>query len=186
MMLPAKPPPAWDRRGRFTAGGTAETLDDIAGAGIRHPALGLAMAVSCFSLIGLPLTVGFFGKLYLIRPALDAKLYWLVILTMVNAAISAGYYLRIVGTMFLRPETANGFDSGESEPVSVPQSAPVMAAIVLSCGATLLFGIVLPATSILDNGASIAAKIDYPPNDPMRDAQPAPSPQVRNSDSDGD
>ena len=61
------------------------------------------MAVSCFSLIGLPLTVGFFGKLYLIRPALDGRFYWLVVVTVVNAAISAAYYLRIVATMFLRP-----------------------------------------------------------------------------------
>ena len=47
------------------------------------------MAACCFSLIGLPLTVGFFGKLYLIRPALHSQLYGLVVLTMINAAISA-------------------------------------------------------------------------------------------------
>ena len=63
------------------------------------------MAVCCFSLIGLPLTVGFFGKLYLIQPALDVgtrQMNWLVVITMVNAAIGAAYYLRIVATMFLR------------------------------------------------------------------------------------
>jgi NADH-quinone oxidoreductase subunit N len=62
------------------------------------------MAVCCFSLIGLPLTIGFFGKLYIIRPALQGHLYWLVVITMINAAISAGYYLKIVAAMFLRPE----------------------------------------------------------------------------------
>src|SRR5688500_10380194 len=50
-----RPPPAT----------TAETFEDLAGQGRRHPLLGLAMAVCCFSLIGLPLTVGFVGKFYL-------------------------------------------------------------------------------------------------------------------------
>ncbi|MBC8107668.1 MAG: NADH-quinone oxidoreductase subunit N [Anaerolineae bacterium] len=182
MMLPAKPPPAWDRRGRFTAGGSAETLDDIAGAGIRHVGLGLAMAIACFSLIGLPLTVGFFGKLYLIRPALDAKLYWLVVITMINAAISAAYYLRIVGTMFLRPETsASAFDSGESEAASIPHSVPVATAIILSCAATVLLGTVFPTTNILDQVARTGSTIDYAPNDPARDTQPAPG-QVQRTD----
>ena len=48
---------------------SAETFEDLAGMGRKHVVLGLAMAVSCFSLIGLPLTIGFFGKLYLIGPA---------------------------------------------------------------------------------------------------------------------
>ena len=51
---------------------SAETFDDIAGAGRRHPALGLAMAVACFSLTGLPLTIGFFGKF----KVADAALWW--------------------------------------------------------------------------------------------------------------
>ena len=65
---------------------------------------GLAMAVSCFSLIGLPLTAGFIGKLYLLLPAFRGGNYWLAVITLVNAAISAAYYLKIVGTMFLRLE----------------------------------------------------------------------------------
>src|SRR5205085_5192432 len=83
---------------------SAETFDDLAGQGRAHPALGLAMAVSCFSLIGIPLTVGFFGKLLLIKPALDRAFYGLVIITMINAAISAAYYLKIIAAMFLLAE----------------------------------------------------------------------------------
>src|SRR4029453_17887968 len=54
----------------------AETFEDLAGQGRRHIGLGLAMTVSCFSLIGIPLTVGFFGKLLLIYPALYGGLNW--------------------------------------------------------------------------------------------------------------
>ncbi|HEY8666917.1 MAG TPA: NADH-quinone oxidoreductase subunit N, partial [Tepidisphaeraceae bacterium] len=65
---------------------SAETFEDLAGEGRKHPALGLAMAVCCFSLTGLPLTIGFFGKLFLIKPALDVgtrSMNWLVVITMV-------------------------------------------------------------------------------------------------------
>src|SRR5205823_11974115 len=119
MLLPARPVRNWS--GRVTPvppATTAETFEDLAGQGRRHPALGLAMAVCCFSLIGLPLTVGFFGKFYLIRPALHSHLYWLVVITMINAAISAAYYLRIVATMFLRGGSRD--DAVADEPPDVP------------------------------------------------------------------
>src|SRR5215208_3134366 len=83
--------------------GSAETFDDLAGQGRRHVGLGLAMAVACFSLIGIPLTVGFAGKVFLIVPALRGGMTILVIILVINAAISAAYYLRIVAALFLRP-----------------------------------------------------------------------------------
>ena len=49
--------------------GAAETYEDIAGQGRKHRRSGLAMAVCCFSLTGLPLTIGFLGKVLLIKPA---------------------------------------------------------------------------------------------------------------------
>src|SRR5213079_2797403 len=58
---------------------SAETYEDLAGQGRRHVGLGLAMAVACFSLTGLPLTVGFAGKVFLIVPALRGGMTILVI-----------------------------------------------------------------------------------------------------------
>ena len=80
---------------------------------------GLCMSVCCFSLTGIPLTVGFMAKLMIIKPALAAAvapvktgmisvrpaMAWLAAIVMVNAAISAAYYLRIVATMFLQGRT---------------------------------------------------------------------------------
>jgi len=156
MLIPAKPGRSWSGRVTPTPPATtAETFEDLAGQGRRHPVLGLAMAVSCFSLIGLPLTVGFFGKLYLIQPALDSKLYWLVVITMINAAISAGYYLRIVGTMFLRSE-----EDDAVMPAPLAPAFAIRAAVVLSVFGTVLFGAVIPATQVLVNGATNAAQIE--------------------------
>jgi NADH-quinone oxidoreductase subunit N len=152
---------------------TAETFEDLAGQGRRHPLLGLAMAVSCFSLIGLPLTVGFFGKLYLIKPALDGRFYWLVIITVVNAAISAAYYLRIVATMFLRPDpiTAEAMESdiadaaveGTAAESFARRAFPIVAAVAISVFLTLFFGAFFPATGQLTERALDAAKSDLQP-----------------------
>jgi NADH-quinone oxidoreductase subunit N len=135
---------------------TAETYDDLAGQGKRHVALGLAMAVCCFSLIGIPLTVGFLGKVYLIQPALASGLTWLVVITMVNAAISAAYYLRIVATMFLRP-APDGLAALAHAPF------PLSVAIVLSVAGTLLFGTFVPATEGLTRDVQRAAGLATPP-----------------------
>jgi NADH-quinone oxidoreductase subunit N len=161
---------------------SAETFEDLAGTGRNHVALGLAMAVCCFSLIGLPLTVGFFGKLYLIRPALQAaeaegssRMNWLVVITMINAAISAAYYLRIVGTMFLRPEPTSvdadvapatnmgtlEYSTGGANPrVAERIPMPLAIALGISVFGTLLFGTLPPATQVLDLRATTATGIE--------------------------
>jgi NADH-quinone oxidoreductase subunit N len=164
---------------------TAETYDDLAGQGKRHVALGLAMAVCCFSLIGIPLTVGFFGKVYLIQPALASGLTWLVIITMANAAISAAYYLRIVATMFLRPAPDAELGSA-AEPVYARHHAaphglaaiahapfPLSMAIVLSVAGTLMLGTVVPAIEALTRDVQKAAGLATPPP-AVTAAPPAP------------
>ena len=146
---------------------TAETFRDIAGAGRRNVGLGLAMAVCCFSLIGLPLTVGFLGKVFLIRPALDAGQTILVVITVINAAISAAYYLRIVAAMFL-PADADAADADDAAAKAQPsiRTAPVLAAVFLSVLGTLLFGMIFPATTRLSQQVNQAARLENPPLTP--------------------
>lgn len=181
------------------AGTSAETFDDLAGQGRRHPALGIAMAVCCLSLTGLPFTVGFFGKVFLIKPAwqvaqqqpeVRTRMWWLVVLLVVNAAISAGYYLRIIAAMFLRPEPAPaappaaGFEgSPRTRPVFAEEAAPaarpwpILAGVALSVIGTLVFGIYFPATNGLAVDAQ-TAQIEptgyVPPT--AQAAPPAPQP----------
>jgi NADH-quinone oxidoreductase subunit N len=133
---------------------TAETFDDIAGLGRHHVLLGLAMAICCFSLTGMPLTIGFLGKYFLLEPALSAPgLKWLAILLMVNAAISAAYYLRIVGTMFLKSD-APGVETEEPARVSIP--APIAVAIALSVVGTVLLGVYFKGVTQLHDFAKDA------------------------------
>ncbi len=81
-------------------GDEAQTYDDIAGLGQRHPLLGVIMLISVLSLVGLPPMVGFLGKIYLFGSAIQHGYIWLVIIAVLNSAISAVYYLRIIGACY--------------------------------------------------------------------------------------
>lgn len=91
------------------AGREAETLDDIAGVSAQAPLAALAFAICIFSLMGLPPTGGFVGKLYLLGSAFSvagdhpfrAGLMALAMIGVLNAAIGAAYYLRIIGAVYM-------------------------------------------------------------------------------------
>jgi NADH-quinone oxidoreductase subunit N len=80
-------------------------VDDWAGLGSQHPAVALAMTILLLSFGGIPPTGGFFGKFYIFKAAMevyDGQLLWLVVVGVVNSAISIYYYLRIVTAMYFR------------------------------------------------------------------------------------
>ncbi len=77
-------------------------LNSFAGLGSRSPARAAAMGVLMLSLTGIPPTVGFFAKLYVLLAAVDAGLAWLAVILVLNAAMAAFYYLRVVVYMYMR------------------------------------------------------------------------------------
>jgi NADH-quinone oxidoreductase subunit N len=80
-------------------------IDDWAGLGSRHPAVALAMTILLLSFGGIPPTGGFFAKFYIFKAAMevyDGQLLWLVVVGVINSAISIYYYLRIVSAMYFR------------------------------------------------------------------------------------
>lgn len=151
---------------------TAETFEDLAGLGKNHPALGLGMAVCCFSLTGLPLTVGFLGKVYLIAPALEAQMPWLVGLTLLNAAISAAYYLKIIATLFVRPLPAHAIADEAAEPIKTVRSAPLSLGVGISVAATLGLGLIWPLTDALTRRLGSAGRTLTQPVGPQGRAAP--------------
>ena len=84
------------------AGRVPQTYDDLAGYGKRNPFQALMMTLFMFSLIGLPLTGGFIGKLQIFSAALDGGWVWLTVIGILNSALSAYYYLRVVMFMYMR------------------------------------------------------------------------------------
>ncbi|HEX4124600.1 MAG TPA: NADH-quinone oxidoreductase subunit N, partial [Tepidisphaeraceae bacterium] len=162
-------------------GMSAETYHDIDGQGRTHIVLGLAMAVCCLSLTGIPLTIGFWGKVLLIKPIFAAagdgggqtRMIWLGVIMVVNALVSAGYYLNIIRRMFL------GDESGAAEMPAPPPhvSTSLTLAIGLSVCGVLVVGIV-PAAM---NGLSDKADVQPAPAIAAAPSAPAASAAVASS-----
>jgi NADH-quinone oxidoreductase subunit N len=86
-------------------GGAGEryvTMEDYAGLGRRSPLLAAILTIFLLSLIGIPMTGGFFAKFYVFSAALQANLVGLTIIGLLNSAVGAYYYLRIIVVMYMR------------------------------------------------------------------------------------
>lgn len=81
-------------------------IEDFAGLMQRQPLVAGALTIFLFSLIGIPLTGGFFAKFYVFKAALDSNLTWLTVLGLLNSAVAAFYYLRVLVVMFMKPAPA--------------------------------------------------------------------------------
>ncbi len=106
----------YDRRTEF---------EDYAGIGFRSPVLSFSLSLFMLSLLGLPLTAGFIGKVLVFRPALEAGntlLTIMVIAAAFNTAISAYYYLRLIVVMFFKERTTDWAE---------PKMPPAFAAVLL-------------------------------------------------------
>ncbi|HVG33324.1 MAG TPA: NADH-quinone oxidoreductase subunit N [Pyrinomonadaceae bacterium] len=80
-------------------------VEDYNGIGFRAPTLAFALSLFLLSLLGMPLTAGFMGKIMVFRAALNEGYYGLVVIAVLNTAISAYYYLRLIIVMFFRERT---------------------------------------------------------------------------------
>jgi NADH-quinone oxidoreductase subunit N len=121
------------------AGERYVTIDDYAGLGRRSPILAATLTVFLLSLIGIPITGGFFAKFYVFSAALKSNLVWLTIIGVVNSAIAAYYYLRVIVVMYMR-------DAVDTAPLP-PMRAPLAVALTVSVAATIYLG-VLPERAL--------------------------------------
>jgi NADH-quinone oxidoreductase subunit N len=110
------------------------TLEDYAGLGRSSPILAGTLTIFMISLIGIPITGGFFAKFYVFSAALQSNLVWLTIIGVINSAIGAYYYLKIIVVMYMR-------EAREEVPV-LPIPLALRAALALTLGATVYLGIV--------------------------------------------
>lgn len=108
----------------------------LRGTGAAMPVLAGFMALFLFSLSGIPPLAGFFGKFLIFRSILDGGLAWLAAVLVVNSAVSAYYYLRIVVTMYFQQRP---------QEVHAPQSSPAMQVGMVLAGVMVLAIGVFPA-----------------------------------------
>ncbi len=120
-------------------GGAGEknlSLDDYAGLSQRQPWVAAALSVYLLSLLGLPVTAGFFGKFYIFKAAVNSHLLWLAVLMAINSVIGAYYYLRVIVVMYMR-------DPSTEAPAAAPVGFPLTVSFVLAFTVvgTLYFGL---------------------------------------------
>ena len=111
-----------------------QSIEDFAGLASRQPRTAALLSIFLLSLIGVPLTGGFFGKFYIFKAALESHLVWLTVLGLLNSAVAAYYYLRILVMMYMR-------EPGEAVRVVEPLPAGLGGALVLCAIGTLVLGI---------------------------------------------
>ena len=116
-----------------SAGERYVTLEDYSGLGRRSPLLAATLTIFLLSLIGIPITGGFFAKFYVFSAALQADLVGLVIIGVLNSAIGAYYYLRVIVAMYMREPR------GEVAVSSVPVGLGT--ALAISVLATIYLGV---------------------------------------------
>jgi NADH-quinone oxidoreductase subunit N len=109
-------------------------IEDLAGLAWKQPLTAALFSIFLLSLIGVPLTGGFFGKFYIFKAALDANLVWLVVLGLLNSAVAAYYYLRILVVMYMK-------EPGEATASLTAPGAGIQATLWASALGTLILGI---------------------------------------------
>jgi len=118
-----------------------ETVDDLAGLRETHPTSALLLGIFLLSLIGLPLTAGFVGKLFLFLAALSTPaeapmqnlFRVLAVVGAVNAAIAAYYYVRVLNAIFLRTSLV--------APTPTVRFSPLLIVAIVCALMTVVFGV---------------------------------------------
>lgn len=136
--------------------------DDVAaveGLGRDRPFLAWPLTIAMLALAGLPGTVGFMGKLFLIEAAVGGDYTWLGVMIVIGSMISLAYYLRVVAAIWMRPAPrvapaiAGGSPDSDPRRAVAPGRTPagtpsggrcalVVGAIVLAAAATVFFGVI--------------------------------------------
>src|SRR6266849_5209351 len=111
------------------------TLEDYAGLSQRHPVVAATLSLFLLSLLGLPVTAGFFGKFYIFKAAVNSNLIWLAVLMAVNSIIGAYYYLKFIVAMYMREP------SEDSTPAIAVFPLTVNLVLTITALGTVYFGL---------------------------------------------
>ena len=139
--------------------GQGDDISSLYGLGAERPLLAWPMTIAMLALAGIPATAGFFGKVFLIRAAVDNEYGWLGVAIVVGSAISLAYYLRVIAAVWMRapseavaaraavpaagsrPAIAGGSQEADA-PVRPRRVQPEVAFVAVLCAlATVAFGV---------------------------------------------
>jgi NADH-quinone oxidoreductase subunit N len=128
-----------------------DSIRAVQSLGQERPLLAWPLTISMLGLAGLPATVGFIGKLYLIEALVEGDYTWLAVFIAVGTMISLAYYLRVVAAMWMRPA---GEAAGATPAIAgaAPEADPIdpgagrrwylAGPALLAAAATIFFGVI--------------------------------------------
>ncbi len=120
------------------AGFESDRLDDLKGLNERDPWFAALMLIVLFSMAGVPPTVGFFAKFYVLKAVIDVELVWLAVVAVVFSIVGAFYYLRAIKLMYFdAPEASVAIE--DTPGMRVVLSTNALAILALGIYPTALF-----------------------------------------------
>lgn len=122
--------------------GEPERLADYRGLFWRRPWLAAVFSLMLLSLAGIPLTMGFVAKFYVIAASVESSLWFLLALVIVGSAIGLYYYLRVLVTLYL---PVDGL-----APAVRPTRVPAPALAVLAGAALAVIGLGVHPAPLVD------------------------------------
>jgi NADH-quinone oxidoreductase subunit N len=128
-------------------GRPAETVADLAGMAQKKPWMATLFTMLLFSIAGIPPLVGFWGKLVVFRAALDAGLAPLAVVGAIAAVLAAGYYLRLLASIWFSPP------AGQLQPAS----GTIM--VTATAAAALTFPILVVLLGMLEQWTQAAVRM---------------------------
>jgi multicomponent Na+:H+ antiporter subunit D len=130
------------------------TIQDMYGLGQQMPWTMAAIVIGGLSLIGIPMTVGFVSKWYLVRAALEAGMWPVAVLIVLSSLLAIIYVWRVVEAAYLKPAPENAAPVSEA-PLSMllPLWVLALASIYFGIDATATMSIALDAADVLLNGS---------------------------------
>jgi NADH-quinone oxidoreductase subunit N len=129
-----------------------DSIRSVQGLGAERPLLAWPLTIAMLALAGMPATVGFIGKLYLIEALVEGDYTWLAVFIAVGTMISIAYYLRVVAAMWMRPGTESVAGAAPAIAGASPEADPIdpgagrrwylVGPALLAAAATVCFGII--------------------------------------------
>ncbi|MDO9557812.1 MAG: NADH-quinone oxidoreductase subunit N [Coriobacteriia bacterium] len=121
------------------------SIGGLSGLAAEAPFLAAAMVAALLSLTGIPLLIGFWGKLFVFVAAVSADLTWLAVIGVIGSVVSFGYYGAVIRSMYTR-----GVETEENIPAGTRFSGRVACAVALVAGLIVVVGGVGPLIAGLD------------------------------------
>jgi len=148
------------------------SVEDLSGLRQRHPAMAWSLAICAGSLLGFPPLLGFVGKIYLFMAGIEAGQISLVVVAALNSAISAWYYLRLIGLPILGAPTARS-ETIDATPMRWPRLAAIASAVLILLLPLLSRQIIGEVQERLEIGTSVEGDVARRDHDPAGDPRRA-------------